>query len=365
MELAPVAIVHDYLTQRGGAERVVLAMHRGFPDAAIFTSLYEPAHTFPELAQADVRVSPLNRIRPLRRHHRFALPALAETFSTMSVDAETVVCSSSGWAHGVRARGRKVVYCHTPARWLYHSAEYLSRNGRLAGPALAFLKPGLRRWDRKAALSANTYLANSTWTRDRIRTVYGIDAEVLHPPSGVDANGTQTVVAGLSGGYYLCVSRLLAYKNVDAVIAAFEHLPDERLVVAGSGPEGSRLRALAPKNVVFKPNASDDELRWLYANARAVIAASLEDFGLVPLEAAAFGTPTIALRFGGYLDSVIEGETGIYFDEPTASCIATALRDLDGAALDADTIRARSVDFSEERFNARLHEVLGASPSEA
>ena len=131
----PVALVHDYLTQRGGAERVVLAMRRAFPSAPLYTSLYDPQGTFPEFQDAEVRTSSLNRIPGLRQHHRAALPLLAPTFSRFRIDAGVALCSSSGWAHGARVTGRKVVYCHTPARWLYQSDRYLGRPGDTGGAA--------------------------------------------------------------------------------------------------------------------------------------------------------------------------------------------------------------------------------------
>src|SRR4051812_17705186 len=126
MTRTSVAIVHDYLTQRGGAERVVLAMNRAFPDAPIYTSLYDPDGTYPEFATIDVRTAPLNRVPALCRYHRGAFPVLAPTFSAMNIDADVVVCSSSGWAHGVRTAGYKIVYCHAPARWLYQTDRYLA-----------------------------------------------------------------------------------------------------------------------------------------------------------------------------------------------------------------------------------------------
>ena len=136
-----VAIVHDYLTQRGGAERVVLAMHRVFPAAPIYTSLYEPDLTFPEFRDIDVRPSYLNHVPFLRRHHRLALPLLAHAFSQIEIDEKIVLCSSSGWAHGIHTTGTKLVYCHCPARWLYKSADYFRRTpdvrnerGHLASP---------------------------------------------------------------------------------------------------------------------------------------------------------------------------------------------------------------------------------------
>jgi glycosyltransferase involved in cell wall biosynthesis len=253
-ERYPLAIAHDYLTQRGGAERVVLAMSKAFPEAPIYTLLYDPDGTFPEFRDRRIVTSPLNRVGPLRRHHRAALPLLPVAASRLHVPADVVLASSSGWAHGFRTDGRLIVYCHNPARWLYQADEYLGPGWRAAlkRTALAPVRAGLVRWDRRAAARAERYLANSSVVRERILRAYGIQAELLFPPAGVSVHGSQAPVPELldwSGeGYHLVVSRLLPYKNVDVVIEAFTGL-DERLVVVGSGPEEERLRDMAGPNV--------------------------------------------------------------------------------------------------------------------
>jgi glycosyltransferase involved in cell wall biosynthesis len=199
---------------------------------------------------------------------------------------------------------------------------------------------------------------NSHHTKNLVRDVYGIDAEVLHPPCGIDSDGPCESVPSIAPGFFLCVARLLPYKHVDAVISAFDFLPRERLVVVGSGPEEARLRSLAGPNVTMLAALPDAALRWVYARARAVVAAAYEDFGLTPIEAATFGTPTVALRFGGYLDTVVEGVTGIFSDSPTASSIAAALRTVADMGLDSERILQHAREFSEDRFQARLRELV-------
>jgi glycosyltransferase involved in cell wall biosynthesis len=332
-------------------------MARAFPDAAVHTSLYEPDTTFPEFADVDVRTSPLNHVAPFRSRHRWALPALAPTFSAMRVDADVVFCSSSGWAHGARVTGRKVVYCHAPARWLYQTDAYLAGAGAATNAAVRALVPELRWWDQRAARAADHYLVNSHHTQTMVRDAYGRDAEVLFPPVGIDLDGTVEPIAGIEPGFFLCVARLLPYKHVDAVVDAFAAVPHERLVVVGSGPEAARLRARAGGNVRFLHEVRDAQLRWLYSSARALLAASFEDFGLTPVEAAACGTATVALRHGGYLDTVIEGKTGRFFEEPVADSIAVAVREFDPAPFSAETLRAHAASFGEGVFAARLHDV--------
>jgi glycosyltransferase involved in cell wall biosynthesis len=352
-----VAIVHDYLTQRGGAERVVLAMARAFPDAPVLTSLFLPEGTFPEFGQLDVRPMVTDRIPGLRRRHRLALPLLAPAFSATSIDADVVVCSSSGWAHGVRAGGRKLVYCYNPARWLYQREQY-APSGSARALAATALGTALRRWDARSARTADRYVAISSIVRERIRDAYGIEADLLMPPVGVDGAGAQRAVEACRPGFVLCVSRLMAYKNVDRVIGAFEALPDQRLVVVGEGPERARLQGHAPANVRFAGRVDDAELRWLYANCRAVVAASYEDFGLTPLEAASFGKPAAALRWGGFLDTVVDGRTGVFFDRPEPAAIRDALSRLLSRAWDARAIADHASRFSEARFASRLRDLV-------
>lgn len=194
-----IALAHDYLTQQGGAERVVLALSRAFPEAPIYTTLYHRSSTFPEFADRSVVVSPLNRVAALRADHRRALPVLALVSSTTRIDADVVIASSSGWAHGFRTTGRLLVYCHNPARWLYQTEEYLG-DAKLLSPkrlAVSTLGPALRAWDRKAAGRVDRYLANSYVVRDRIASAYGIEAEVVPPPPGLVQTGEQSPHAAL------------------------------------------------------------------------------------------------------------------------------------------------------------------------
>jgi glycosyltransferase involved in cell wall biosynthesis len=354
----PIALVHDYLTQRGGAERVVLTLSDAYPDATISTSLYDPAGTFPGFAERDVRTLPLDRVAFLRDHHRLALPLLAPAFSRLHVDAEVTICSSSGWAHGAHVSGAKVVYCHNPARWLYQTDQYLAGSSSATAAGLAFLTPWLRRWDSRAAASADRYLVNSRAVRARVADVYGIDADVVPPPVDIDVAGPQRPVAGIEPGFFLCVSRLIAYKNVGAVIRAFAIRPDRRLVVVGSGPLADELTAEAPPNVTMVGRVEDDQLRWLYDSCRGLIAASYEDFGLTPVEAAAFGAPTAALEWGGFLDTIVDGATGCFFDEPIPDQIAAAVDRLEQGDWSRAALTGHAEQYRPERFTSRIAEVI-------
>lgn len=355
-----IAIAHDYLTQRGGAERVVLAMLRAFPEATIYTTLYHPDDTYPEFHSARIVTSPLNRIPLFRRDHRLALALLPYASSMLRIPADIVIVSSTGWAHGFHMPGKVFVYCHSPARWLYLTEQYLGRPAwqSPAGWALTLLKPFLRWWDGRAARRADRYVANSTVVRQRLKDVYGIDAEVLHPPHSVDTSGERTPVPGIEGfvrqgGHFLLVSRLLPYKNVREAIEAFRDL-DERLLIIGAGPLSAHLRESCPTNVKIVEHLSDAQMRWAYSLCHAVIAPSHEDFGITPLEAGAWGKPTIALRGGGYLDTIIEGVTGQFIESPGAELIRDAVKSFDPKGWDSNAIREHAETFSEERFRERL-----------
>lgn len=359
-----VALAHDYATQRGGAERVALVMADAFPGAPMYTTLYHPGGTFPEFAPLDVRTSPLDRVGLLRRHHRLALPLLAPAVRATPIEADVVLASSTGWAHGFPTSGRKVVYCHAPARWLYQADRYL---GPARGPqrwmaarALGALAPGLRRWDRHAAATADRYLANSTVTARAIRDAYGIEAEILPPPPAMLPDGPEVPVPEVEPGFLLCVARLLPYKNVDVVIEAVRRTPGVRLVVVGDGPEraalAQRVRDLPRVRLVGR--VDDARLRWLYRSCAALVAASFEDYGLSPLEAAAFGRPSVVLRDGGYLDTVRDGVTGEFFDAPDPDLVAEAAGRALARTWDPGTLTDHADDFAAGRFVERLHAIV-------
>ncbi|MET0198853.1 glycosyltransferase [Rhodococcoides fascians] len=353
-----VAIAHDYLTQRGGAEKVVLAMARAFPDSPIYTTLFEPSTTFPEFADLDVRPSRLNNIGFLRKNHRAALPLLPFASESITIDADVVLTSTSGWAHGFRTPGRKLVYCYSPARWLYEAEMYLGESSSLAKRImLKVLTSPLRRWDRRAAKSADRYLAISTVVQKRITDAYGFSSTVLPAPFTVDSAPEEPIADAQAwlgeDSFYLCISRLLPYKNVDKVIAAFAD-GSRKLVVVGRGPEAERLRKIKSDNVLMLSDLSAGQMTWLYRRCNAVVAASYEDYGLTPIEAGYHGKPSVVLRWGGFLDTVEEGVTGVYFDQPDPESIRAAVHALEATTWVSPKIQAHVEQFSEERFAAEL-----------
>lgn len=355
-----IAIAHDYLTQKGGAERVVLALHRMWPDAPIYTTFYDPEGTFPEFEDAHIVTSPLNRVGVLRKDPRRALPLLPLASSLMHVKEPIAVVSTSGWAHGFRYDGATLVYCHTPARWVYLLDDYLGEDGQrsLKGRAARALRPGLKVWDRAAQRRRSRYVANSTVVRERIADVYGVaEPDLVFPPHSVSTDGPQEPIPGAEGivdrGYLLSVARLMPYKHVDVAIAAAERA-GRPLLVIGRGPEEARLKALAGEDVVFAQDLTDAQLRWAYAHAQGLIAASHEDFGITPLEASAWGVPTVALHAGGYLDTIAEGVNGVFVDAPTVDDVTGGVKRLLATDWDVDAMRAHAARFSEEEFARRI-----------
>jgi glycosyltransferase involved in cell wall biosynthesis len=361
-----IAIAHDYLTQRGGAERVVLAMSRAFPDAPIYTMLYDPPNTYPDFAGRDVRVSRLNKVAALRRNHRAALPLLPFAAGSIFVDADVVLTSTSGWAHGFHTNGHKLVACHSPARWLYLRDEYLGEcRSVIKRAVLTATSPYLRAWDRRAAMSCEKYFAISTIVQQRITDVYGIEADLLPSPvSMTDRDPVEPirhVQQWLSRThdqqFYLCVARLLPYKNVAAVVEAFAS-GDRRLVVVGRGPQAAHIRRIKTDNVLMLSDLADAELKWLYRQCRALIAASYEDYGLTAIEAGVWGRPTLALGRGGFLDTVEDGISGLFFDRPEPQVITEALDRFEMSTFDPDKIRRHVAQFSEKRYIERLYAVV-------
>ncbi len=238
-----------------------------------------------------------------------------------------VICSSSGWSHGIKTSAPKIVYCHNPARWLHQSDEYLSQHGTVVRTALRLSKPLLLAWDRRNAHTADKYLANSSGVAERILRAYGIEAEVLAPPVAWMVDADRLALPGVDPGFYLTVARGRAYKNVLIVCEAIEEMEDARLVVVGELPIRSGGRAWSPRIRNFS-NILDAELRWLYANCLATVTAAYEDFGLTPLEGNAFGKPAAVLRAGGFLDTLREGVTGSFIHSVSLEAVAQALREL-------------------------------------
>lgn len=361
-----VAIVHDYLTQRGGAERVVLAMHRMFPGAPIYTSLYDPRGTFAEFRDADVRTSFMQPLPHSGNRFRAYLPLYPAAFGTLRLSGyDAVISSSSGWAHGVRVEGgHHLCYCYTPPRWLYRTDTYLADGGPVPHGARSLTRPvlaALRRWDQRAAARPDTYVAISQGIAWRIRRAYGRHAEVVYPP--VDVERFPVPVGAThrarDGGFYLVVARLLAYKRIDLAVRACTER-GARLVVVGEGPASRELERIAGPTVEFRRAVPEAELLSLYAECNALIQCGEEDFGIALLEANAAGRPVIAYSAGGALETVVHGETGVLFREQRVESVSRAMERFEGHDWDPIALRRHAHRFDESRFAESLTRVLAA-----
>ena len=345
-----VVLVHDYLNQRGGAERVVLEMAAMFPGAPLYTSLYRSGSTFPQYEELDVRTSFLDRL-PVDRHFRALFALYPAAFRSLgALDAELVISSSSGWAHTVRTAPRAfhAVYCYTPARWLYGDSLTHASPQRVLKPFAG----RFRRLDLQAARRADLYIAISEHVRERIRLRYGRDAPVVHPPVDVERFTPRP-----RGERLLVVSRLLPYKRVDLVVDAATRA-GLALDVVGSGPALADLRRRAGRTVRFLGNLPDEQITALFESCRAVCLPGAEDFGIVPIEANAAGKPVVAFGAGGALETIEEGIGGVFFCEQSPEALLDALKASDAITTKPERVAQNARRFSPKAFRQKLGAVL-------
>ena len=348
----PVAIVHDYLNQRGGAERVVLELARIWPEAPLYTSLFRPGSTWPGFSAVDVRTSFLDQL-PVDRGFRNLFPLYPAAFRSFGeIDADVVIASSSGWGHMARvnADALHIVYCHSPARWLY-GGEHIDGFGR---KALTPFIGAVRTWDRTAAQRADLYIANSFEVTRRIRRQYGIDAPVIYPPVDVHRFYPRS-----RGERLLIVSRLLPYKHVDVIVDAATHA-GVGLDVVGTGPSLDDLRRMAGPTVEFHGRLPDRDVTRMMEDCRALCLPGKEDFGITAVEANAAGKPVIALAAGGALETLEDGVTGALFDSHARDDVLAAIRRCDEIDTRPRDIAAAAQRFSYNAFETRLVDVLRA-----
>lgn len=351
-----IAIVHDYLVNRGGAERVVAAFHRAFPDAPIFTALYAPEHTHPDFQDADVRTSGLQKLMRRPEDFRRLAPLMPRAFRRMRIEGfDLILSSTSGFAHGAHAKDTcHVTYCHTPPRFLWDT-RYDRGNAvpALMRPAAGLAVRALRRSDHKAAKRPHFTLANSALTASRIKSLYGREATVLHPPVDV----SRFAIAPNTKDQYLLVSRLLSYKNIDVAIKAFNQM-NRTLIIVGDGPAKAELQSIAGPTIQFRGVVDDGSLVRLYGQSRGMVVAAEEDFGLTPLEANASGRPVIALKAGGALETVLDGATGVFFEAANPFALMTAVDAAERIHFDPAVLRAHAEQFSEQAFAGKLKRYL-------
>ena len=335
------ALLHYWLTNVRGGEKVLAALGEMFPDADVFTHAYRPARMEGLFATHRVTESFIARLPLGRRHPQAYLPLLPRASRSLKLDGyDLIVSSESGPIKGIRKPkgARHVCYCHTPMRYLWDMHDDYYRVAGLGGKlAMRLFTPYLRRADLKSAESVDAFVANSAFVAERIKRIYGRDADVVHPPVAVEF--FSSAPASERGDYYLFAGAPVDYKRLDLAEAACRKT-GRRLVVAGGG------------------NVTDAELRDLYARARALIFPGLEDFGIVPVEAQAAGTPVIAFGRGGALETVVAGETGLFFDEQSVESLCNAIESFESRTWSPDACRRNAARFSKAAFIAGMERFL-------
>jgi glycosyltransferase involved in cell wall biosynthesis len=339
-----------------GGEKVLLSLARLFPDAPIYTLLHVKGSVSPELEAREIRTSFVQRLPGVAERYRSYLPLFPAAVAGFDLSGYDLVVSSSHCvAKGVRVPegALHLCYCHTPMRYVWDRYDDYFGPGRLHGLARVVVPPiaeGLRAWDVATAPRVHAFVANSRYVAARIRRYYAREAEVIAPP--VDT-GFFTPDGRAPGDYDLVVSALAPYKRIERVLEAYRGT-GRPLRIVGSGPEAARLRAIMPAEATLLGPVDDAALRDLYRGCRAVIMPGVEDFGIVPLEAMACGRPAVVFGEGGGAESVIPGETGVVFHEPTAAALRAAVDSLRTLRFNSAALRARAESFSRGLFESRF-----------
>lgn len=364
-----VALVHDWLVAMRGGERVLEAICDLYPDADLFTLLHRPGAVSPKLESRRIQTSFLQRIPGIFERYRHFLPLFPTAIESFDLsEYELVISSSHCVAKGVKTRpgATHVSYIHSPMRYMwdlfesYFGPGRMSRSTRLAA---RLVRPFLQRWDSNTASRATKLIANSRHIAAKVEKFWGRPAEVVYPP--VDVRRFSTGSGPVDEPYYLWVGALVPYKRADLAIETFRRL-GRTLWMVGSGPEGKRLASTAPSNVRMLGHVDDQQLPRLYAGARALIFPGEEDFGLVPLESLAAGTPVIAFNGGGIRETLTQ-ETAIFFDDPSVDALADAVARFEAREFqfDSEAARFQAAKFDRARFNRAFTDQVASALTRA
>ena len=351
-----VAIVHDWLTGMRGGEKVLDSLLEIFPQAVLYTLFHNRGAVSSRIESHPIVTSWLNSVPGINRHYRNLLPLFPSAVEGWNLQGyDLVISSSHAVAKAVRCHGvLHVCYCHTPMRYLWDAEDdYKLSAARRA--LFGILRSRLRRWDCEAATRVDHFIANSRFVRERIRTYYGRDAEVIEPPIDTDFFTPPRSVD--RADFYLAVGALVPYKRFDIVVQAFHRL-DRKLVIAGAGPQFKKLRRMAGSNIEMRDWVTDDELRRLYRSARALVFAAREDFGMVAVEAQACGCPVIAYSAGGASEIVRDGVNGVLFADQHPDDLIGAIRRFEAMEWPAEQVRYRVEKFSREAFQTRIRKFI-------
>ena len=355
MENLNIAIVHEYLLKIGGAEKVLLDLHKIFPEAPIYTFLYDEKLTQGKFEDCKIITSNLQNNRFLKKRPRLLLSKYSRAIEEFDLSAfDIVISNSNSFAHGVITRPNTfhVCYCHSPMRYAwdwYH--EYLAENKIDTGIKSYYIRNLLHKiriWDRTAAERVDFWIANSKNVQGRIKKYYRKESKIIYP--GVDL-GNIKLSENIPDDYYVIVSRLEPYKKIEVAIKAFNE-NGKQLVIIGKGSYQEELKKMAHENIEFLGWQSDDSVYEYIRNGKALIFCGEEDFGLTPVEAMACGRPVIAFKKGGVTETVIDNKTGLFFDGPSAENLNRAIEELEKkyTTFVPSSCRKQAEEFSRERF---------------
>lgn len=361
-----VAIIHYWLVGMRGGEKVIEALGRMYPEADIFTHVVVPEVLSEELRRHTIRTSFIAKLPRAARMYKSYLPLMPLALEQLDLSGyDLIISSESGPAKGIIPPEGAVhlCYCHSPMRYIwnmYH--DYRRTSGPVARAAMPLLTHYLRTWDASSAARVDRFVANSSTVAGRVRRYYRRDAEVIHPP--VDVSAFAPVAPEEVGDYYLMVGELVRYKRPDIAVRAFNTLK-RRLVVIGGGEMLDELRALAGPTVQILGSQPFAALRHHYARARGLVFPGEEDFGIVPVEAMASGRPVIAYGRGGATETVVDGHTGLFFDEQSEDALIDAIARLEGLDLDPAEIALHARQFNPARFERQMREAVATAWVEA
>ena len=352
-----IAIVHDWLTNMGGAEQVVINFKELYPEAPIYTTFYTPRKLSDELKNIKVKTSFLQGKREVLNHKKYFvfMPLAFRLFNLNEYDV--VLSSSSCCAKSVKTKnGIHICYCHTPMRYAWGKTEdYVKEMGKLKKFAVKILLFFMRKWDKWSSKRVDYFIANSSEVAERIKKYYGRDAVVINPP--VRCNKFK--ISDTNDDYYLVVSRLVTYKRYDLAVKACKEM-GRRLIVIGNGPEYENLKKIADNdnNIEFLGEQGTEVVSEYMTKCKALLFPGEEDFGITPVEAMASGRPVIAYGKGGILDSVIDGKTGVLFKEQTVESLKDAMLEFEKMSFNKEEIRKHALEFDESIFKDKIRNFI-------
>lgn len=350
-----VALIHDFLTQYGGAEKVLESFHEIWPTAPIFTLFYDKKIMGDKFVDCDIRVSPIQNLPFGAKRYRWYLPLMPSAIERFNLkDFEVVVSDCSAYSKGVITQPNTLhfSYIHTPTRYLWSDThdylDSLKGGEKLAGKVIAPLLNRLRMWDYLAAQRPDVLIANSDFVAERIRHYYHRESKVIYPPVETDKFG----ISEKTGKYFLIISRLRPYKKIDVAVQAFNHLKIPLKIIGGG--ESESLKKIAGPHIEFLGFVSEKEKAEYLSHCRAFIHPQEEDFGITAVEAMAAGRPVIAYKAGGILETVEESRTGIFFKEQTWESLAEAVVRFRPDDFDPVKIREHALKFGQQRFEKEI-----------